>query len=70
MALSFLLEPPADTCYISKILKVSSEPVISFFNKGKSFFRDLPFCNFVRNRIYVVKIEILKPAFLASKHKF
>jgi hypothetical protein len=40
--------------------------VISFFNKGKSFFRGFAFlCNFVRNRICVLEIEMLVPVVLA-----
>jgi len=30
-------------CYVSVILTVASEPVISFLNKGKSFSQGLPF---------------------------
>jgi len=46
----------ADICYVSKILTVSSEPVISFFNKGKSFFGDLPFLQFCK------KYDICNPS--------
>jgi len=28
------------------------------------------FCNFVRNKIYVLEVEMLEPLFMASKHKF
>jgi len=49
---------------------VDSEPVISFFNKGKSFFGGLPFCIFVRNTIYVIEIEMLEPVVLARCIKF
>jgi len=35
--------PGFDFCNVSKILTVSSEPVISFFNEGKSISPDLPF---------------------------
>ena len=59
-----------DICYVSVILKVDSEPVISFFNKGKSFFGDLLFCNFVRNTIYVIEVEMLEPVVLARYLKF
>jgi hypothetical protein len=45
MALLFYY-PTFDYCYVSNILTVGSEPVISFFNKGKSFFGDLPFLHF------------------------
>ena len=44
---------------VSNILTVGSEPVISFFNKGKLISLGLPFCNFVRNKIYVLEIEML-----------
>jgi hypothetical protein len=27
------------------------------------------FCNFVRNKIYVIEIEMLEPVVLARKHK-
>ena len=43
-----------DSCYVSNILTVGSEPVISFFNKGKSIFWDLPFCFLVDFTIYVI----------------
>jgi len=42
----------------------------TIFQKGQIHFRGLPFCNFVRNTIYVLEIEILGPVVLASKHKF
>jgi hypothetical protein len=44
--------------------------VISFFNEGKSISLGLPFCNFVRNTIYVLGIEIIGLVVLARKHKF
>jgi hypothetical protein len=31
------MNPIADTCYIPVVPKVVSEPVISFFKRGKSF---------------------------------
>jgi hypothetical protein len=40
--------------------------VISFFNKGISISLGLPFCIFVRNKIYVLEIEMLGPLVLAS----
>jgi len=43
--------------------------VISFSNKGRSFLRVCLFCNFVRNRIYVLAIEMLELVLLARKHK-
>ena len=52
---------------VSNILTVGSEPVISFFNKGKSILRDLPFCISVINRIYVLGIEVLGLAVLAQE---
>ena len=48
---------------------MGSEPVISFFNKGKLISLGLPFCNFVRNRIYVIEIEMLEPVVLARYSK-
>ena len=40
---------------------------VSFFKKRKSIFGGLPFfCNFVRNTIYVLEIEMLEPVVLAS----
>ena len=46
MALPFLLSETLNTCYVSKILTVSSEPVISFFKKGKLILLGLPFLQF------------------------
>jgi len=46
LALLFLSVSLADTCYVSKILTVSSESVISFFNKGKLISLSLPFLHF------------------------
>jgi hypothetical protein len=40
---AFSIHASCEICYVSKILTVGSEPVISFFKKGKSFFGDLPF---------------------------
>jgi hypothetical protein len=39
--------------------------VISFLNRANSFSRVCLFCNFVRNKIYVMEIEMLKPVVLA-----
>ena len=38
--------------------------------KGKFIYRVCPFCNFVRNKIYVLEVEVLGPVVLASKHTF
>ena len=35
------------------------------FFKGKSFSEGLPFCNFVRNKIYVIRLELIQVAILA-----
>jgi hypothetical protein len=43
---------------------------VMFFNRANSFFRGLPFCNFVKNKIYVIEVEMLKPLVLARNHKF
>jgi len=40
--------------------------VISFLNRANPFHRVSLFFNFVRNKIYVLKIEVLGPAVLAS----
>ena len=64
MSLSFY-NPIFDICYVSKILTVGSELVISFFKKGKLISLGLPFCNFVRNTIYVLGIEIIGLVVLA-----
>jgi len=64
MVLSFFIRT-LDICYVSKILTMSSELVISFLNRANSFSRVCLFCNFVRNKIYVMEIEMLKPAVLA-----
>ena len=65
-----------DICYVSKILTVGSEPVISFSNKGKSISSGLPFCIFVTNKIYVlnetrflvVRIAIYELFMISSDH--
>jgi len=54
-----LYYPGFDFCYVSNILTVGSEPVISFFNRANPFHRVCLFCNFVRNTIYVLGIEML-----------
>jgi hypothetical protein len=41
-----------------------------FSIRANPFHRVCLFCNFVRNRIYVMEIEVLGPVVLASKHKF
>jgi hypothetical protein len=41
------MSPIADICYVSKILTVGSEPVISFFKKGKPISLGLPFFAFL-----------------------
>ena len=51
-------------CYVSNILTVGSEPVISFFNEGKSIYRVCLFCISVRNKIYVMEMEMLEPVVL------
>jgi len=38
--------------------------LILFFNKADPFSRVCLFCNFVRNRIYVLKIEVLEPVII------
>jgi hypothetical protein len=35
------------------------------FQQGKSISQGLPFCIFVRSKIYVLEIEILEPVFMA-----
>jgi len=40
--------------------------VISFFKKGKLFEGGLPFCISVRNKIYVLGIEMLGPVSMAQ----
>jgi hypothetical protein len=59
------LSPITDTCYVSNILTVGSELVISFLNRANSFPRVCLFCIFVTNTIYVLGIEILGPLVLA-----
>jgi hypothetical protein len=40
--------------------------VISFFNKGQTYFTGFAFfCNFVRNKIYVLEIEVVEPVLMA-----
>ena len=55
----FYYYPTFDICYISAISATVQLVVISFLNKGKSFIGVCPFCNFVRNTIYVLEIEML-----------
>jgi hypothetical protein len=43
--------------------------VISFLNRANHFSRVCLFCNFVRNTIYVMGIEVLEPVSMARKHK-
>jgi hypothetical protein len=57
-------------CYESVVLKVDSEPVISFFNRADPFSGFCLFCNFVTNTIYVIKIEMFEPVSMARYHKF
>jgi hypothetical protein len=47
------------------IPKAGSEHVISFFNRANPFNRVCLFCISVRNRIYVMEIEMLEPVVLA-----
>ena len=49
---------------------MGSEPVISFLNRANSFSGICPFCIFVTNTIYVIKIEMFEPVSMARKHKF
>ena len=71
-----LYYPGFDFCYVSNILTVGSEPVISFFNKGKLISLGLPFCIFVTNTIYVlnetrflvVRIAIYELFMISSDH--
>ena len=65
MALPFLLESLADFCNIFAIPKADSEPVISFFNRANSFYRVCLFCISVRNKIYVLEVEMLEPVLMA-----
>ena len=60
----------ADICYVSKILTVGSEPVISFLNRANSFSGICPFCIFVTNTIYAMEIDMLKLVVLARNHRF
>ena len=53
-------------CYIYAIPKAGSEVVISFFNRANPFCRVCLFCNFVRNKIYVLEVEMLELVLLAS----
>jgi hypothetical protein len=55
----------AYTCNIHAVSKAAPEVVISFLNRANLFTRVCLFCNFVRNKIYVMEIEMLKPVVLA-----
>jgi len=60
-----------NTCYVSNILIVDSESVISFFKKGKLISQGVPFFVILQEiRIYVMEIEVLGPVILTRKHKF
>jgi hypothetical protein len=43
--------------------------VISFFNEANSSRGIFFFCNFVRNTIYVLEIEMFELVLMARKHK-
>jgi hypothetical protein len=62
------MSPIADSCNISKILTMGSEPVISSLNRANPFHRVCLFCNFVRNKIYVLEVEMLELVLLARYH--
>ena len=57
-----------DICYVSNILTVGSEVVISFLNRADPFHRVCFFCNFVRNTIYVLNEPRFQVVLMASKH--
>ena len=61
----FYYYPTFDICYVSVILKVGSEPVISFFNKGEFFLRNLPYSFFV---VYVINGISFQLVLLARYH--
>ena len=44
--------------------------MISFLNRANPFSGVCLFCIFVRNKIYVIKIEVLEPVFMARNHRF
>ena len=44
--------------------------VISFFNRANPFSGVCLFCNFVRNKIYVLEVEMLELVLLASNHRY
>jgi hypothetical protein len=54
-----------DFCYVSVVLKVSSEPVISFLNRADPFSRVCLYCISVTNTIYVIEVEMLELVLLA-----
>jgi len=53
-----------DICYIHAVSKASSEVVISFLNRANPFHRVCLFCISVRNKIYVMEMEMLEPVVL------
>ena len=59
------MNPIADTCYLSAILKADSKVVISFSKRANPFHRVCLFCNFARNTVYVLEVEMLEPVVLA-----
>ena len=48
---------------------MGSESVISFFIRANAFSGVCFFCNFVRNKIYVIEIEMFEPVVLARYSK-
>jgi hypothetical protein len=58
---TFQVFPPqsksADICNVSNILTVGSEPVISFFKRGKFISLGLPFCFFMNFTVYVIGVD-------------
>jgi hypothetical protein len=48
--------------------EIGKKVVISFSIRANPFSRVCLFCNFVRNRIYVMTIEVLELVFMARYH--
>ena len=49
---------------------VGVDCLFAIFNRANRFSGVCLFCNFVRNRIYVMEIEMFEPVVLARNHKF
>jgi hypothetical protein len=63
--------PRQNSMYLLCILSsgAGKKSVISFLNRANPFRRVCLFCISVRNKIYVLEMEMLEPVIMARKHK-